>query len=209
EPARASGARSYSWKSVSQSTTPSPEPGSYDLITPCIEAPRSGRRTLTDHRNGAVQAPARWATRRPGHASSPPPPAPPRGLPHRPRTRRGRPGGRPQVEQVAAGPPRSADALGDLAGPDAARADVEALRGAVHDGPHPLDVRVPPTLGAPVRVADVHPEGRVLPAHLAHCCHRRGPLTWGDNGARTRRAGPRNVTGGPAPPPTRTARRRA
>src|SRR5689334_5513876 len=77
---------------------------------------------------------------------------------------------------VLAPPPtvtgRSADALGDLAGLDAAGADVQALRGAVDDGPDLLDVGVPPTLGATVRVADVHPEGRVLPAHLAHSCHR-------------------------------------
>src|SRR5690606_18726434 len=57
---------------------------------------------------------------------------------------------------------RSADALGDLAGLEAAGAHVDPLGRAVDDGPHPLDVRVPPALGAPVRVADVHPEGRVL-----------------------------------------------
>src|SRR3954470_5056545 len=38
EPLRAFDASSYSWRSVSQSTTPSPVPGSYDLITPCTEA---------------------------------------------------------------------------------------------------------------------------------------------------------------------------
>src|SRR5215213_8570650 len=36
EPARASPARSYSLMSVSRTTTPSPVPGSYDLITPCM-----------------------------------------------------------------------------------------------------------------------------------------------------------------------------
>src|SRR3546814_3718951 len=59
------------------------------------------------------------------------------------------------------------DVLGDLAGLDAAGAHVEALRGAVDDRPDPLDVGVPPTLRATVRVADVHPEGRVLDEHLA------------------------------------------
>src|SRR3546814_7029863 len=72
------------------------------------------------------------------------------------------------------------DVLGDLADLDAAGAHVEALRGAVDDRPDPLDVGVPPTLRATVQVADVHPEGRVLAAHLAHCCHsgdltQRGP----------------------------------
>src|SRR3546814_18164897 len=72
------------------------------------------------------------------------------------------------------------DVLGDLAGLDAAGAHVAALRGAVADRPDPLDVGVPPTLSATVRVADVHPEGRVIAAHLAPCCHsgdltQRGP----------------------------------
>src|SRR3546814_3564883 len=72
------------------------------------------------------------------------------------------------------------DVLGDLAGLDAAGAHVEALRGAVDDRPDPLDVGVPPSLRATVRVADVHPEGRALAAHHAHCCHsgdltQRGP----------------------------------
>src|SRR5579864_7259995 len=38
EPTSASGARSYSDRSVSRTTTPSFEPVSYDLITPCIDS---------------------------------------------------------------------------------------------------------------------------------------------------------------------------
>lgn len=65
----------------------------------------------------------------------------------------------------------SADALGDLAGLDAARADVQALRGAVDDCPHALDVGVPAPLGATVAVADAVAEGGVLAAHLADGRH--------------------------------------
>ena len=61
--------------------------------------------------------------------------------------------------------------LGDLAGPDARRADVQPLGGAVDQRPHPLDVGVPAPLGAPVGVADVHAERRPLAADVAHRCH--------------------------------------
>src|SRR5690606_20055566 len=50
-------------RSVSQRTTPSPEPGSYDLITPCISTPLTGLR-MEDHRNGAFQRPARQPSHR-------------------------------------------------------------------------------------------------------------------------------------------------
>src|SRR5690606_3543368 len=112
------------------------------------------------------------------------------------------------VTPGGASPPGSGDALGDLAGLNAAGAHVDALGSPVHHGADALDVGVPPTLGAPVRVADVHPEGRVLPAHLAHCCHRRRPLhLWdvGDLPPRRRGPsdGPREAIGAPGPPPTR------
>src|SRR5207302_6816411 len=69
------------------------------------------------------------------------------------------------------GDERLAGNLLDLAGPDAGRADVDAARAAVDERPDPLDVGVPPALGAPVGVADAHSEGRVLAAHLAYRCH--------------------------------------
>src|SRR4051794_34524476 len=72
-----------------------------------------------------------------------------------------------------------ADVLGDLAGLEAAGADVDPLRAAVDDRADPLDVRVPAALRAPVRVAHVHAERRVLPADLAHCCHDHYLKTWG------------------------------
>ena len=61
--------------------------------------------------------------------------------------------------------------LDDLARPDARRADVEPPGRPVHQGPDPLDVRIPAPLGPPVGVADVHAERRLLATHLAHRCH--------------------------------------
>src|SRR5688572_32574477 len=52
---------------------------------------------------------------------------------------------------------RSAGAL-DLARLDAAGAGVEALRAAVDQGPHLLDVGVPAASGPDMRVGDAHPE---------------------------------------------------
>src|SRR4051812_30084634 len=57
--------------------------------------------------------------------------------------------------------------LGDLAGLEAGRAHVDPLRRAVHDRAHPLHVRVPAPLRAPVRVAQLHAEDRLLAAHIA------------------------------------------
>ncbi len=69
----------------------------------------------------------------------------------------------------------SVTGLHDLAGLDAAGADVQALGRAVDQRPHPLDVRVPATLGAPVGVAHGHAEARLLAAHVADRCHKAGP----------------------------------
>src|SRR5581483_6208497 len=46
EPSRAPAARAYSDRSVSRTTVPSPVPGSYDLITPCIASPSASRPTM-------------------------------------------------------------------------------------------------------------------------------------------------------------------
>ena len=43
---------------------------------------------------------------------------------------------------------------------------------AADDGPHPLDVRVPPPLGTPVGVADAHADRRVPTTNFANRCHR-------------------------------------
>jgi hypothetical protein len=64
-----------------------------------------------------------------------------------------------------------ADRLDDLAGLEARGADVDPLRGLAHHRTDALDVGVPPTLGAPVRVGDAVSEGGVLAAHLADRCH--------------------------------------
>src|SRR6056297_3881938 len=61
--------------------------------------------------------------------------------------------------------------LDDLAGLDAAGADVEALRCPVDAGAHPLDVRVPPPLGAAMRVRHRHPPRRALATHFTFRCH--------------------------------------
>src|SRR5690349_761544 len=73
-------------------------------------------------------------------------------------------------------PCTSVGLLLDLAGLDARRAGVEPAGRAVHDGPHTLDVRVPPAAGASVRVADGHAERRLLATHFAYRCHDGGPL---------------------------------
>src|SRR6476619_1489681 len=66
----------------------------------------------------------------------------------------------------------------DLAGLDAARADVQALGGAGHDRPDLLNVRVPALGGAAVGVGDLHAEERLLPADVADGGH--GPTRVAD-----------------------------
>src|ERR1700760_3618296 len=61
---------------------------------------------------------------------------------------------------------------GDVAGLDAGRAHVQALRRAPADlGPDGLDVRVPAAAGAAVRVRDVVAEARPLAAYVADGSH--------------------------------------
>src|SRR5690606_3534902 len=86
------------------------------------------------------------------------------------RERCGGPGGGPRAAISG-----SVDDLRDLPRPDAAGADVQPPGGAVDEGPHTLDVRVPPALGTPVRVADAHAPRRALAAHLADGCHDGSP----------------------------------
>ena len=62
---------------------------------------------------------------------------------------------------------RASAGLDDLAGLDAAGADVHPLRRAVDEGPHTLDVRVPAPLGAPVGVRHGHAPRGPLP-HTSH-----------------------------------------
>ena len=65
------------------------------------------------------------------------------------------------------GAARAASRLGDLARTQATGAHVHAHGGRADQGAHALDVRVPTSLGATVRVRDVHAEGRLLAADFA------------------------------------------
>src|SRR4029077_1328241 len=67
--------------------------------------------------------------------------------------------------------PAASAGLDDLAALDATRADVHPLRGTADEGLHTLDVRVPTTLVAPVRVRHVHAPAWALAAHFTYCCH--------------------------------------
>ena len=60
---------------------------------------------------------------------------------------------------------------GYLAGLDAGGADVQALGSGTDHGANPLNVRVPTTLGAPVRVRDVVAEAGTLAADIAGGSH--------------------------------------
>src|SRR3546814_19575160 len=57
DPCKASGARSYSRRSVSQRTTPSPVPGSYYLMPPCLERSEQSRVGT----ECAIKGGSRWA----------------------------------------------------------------------------------------------------------------------------------------------------
>src|SRR5688572_16963145 len=123
--------------------TPCPVPGSYDLTTPCIGAPQALPVGSVDPSSGRAKTTSCTA----------------------------RLGVRWGLLGLVGGRALGAHRLLDLAGLEAAGADVHPLRGAVDDRPDPLDVRVPPPVGAHVRMADALPEGRVLAAHLADRCH--------------------------------------
>src|SRR5690606_12488961 len=90
------------------------------------------------------------------------------------------------IRPTVTGGNRSAG-LDDLAGLDAARADVDALRRALDQCTHPLDVGVPATLRAAVRVRHRHAPRRALATHFTYRCHltaspatrRNCGLRWG------------------------------
>ena len=62
-----------------------------------------------------------------------------------------------------------------LAGLEARRADVHALRCAIYHGAHALNVGVPTTLGAAVGVGNRVPERRALSAYVAGGSHDYSP----------------------------------
>lgn len=83
-----------------------------------------------------------------------------------------RPGQRPSgVDGSFNQPCRFVGSAGDLAGLQAAGADVHALRGAVDDSAHTLDVGVEAALGDLARPRPVVAEGRLLGADVAHGSH--------------------------------------
>ena len=72
------------------------------------------------------------------------------------------------------GPPgvqRKNELAADLAGLEARRADVDALRGALNHSAYTLDVGIETTLRASVRVGDVVAEARSLAAHITDRSH--------------------------------------
>jgi hypothetical protein len=71
--------------------------------------------------------------------------------------------------------PRRTRLADDLAGLDARSADSEPLRRPSDDGPHGLDVGVPASAGAAVRVRDLVAEARLLAADVANGSHGIAP----------------------------------
>src|SRR5690348_1350698 len=65
--------------------------------------------------------------------------------------------------------------LGDFAALDAAGAHADALGGAVHQGLHGLQVRVPAAARHVVGVRNVVTELRTLAANIANLCHDFAP----------------------------------
>src|SRR3954462_3487450 len=68
------------------------------------------------------------------------------------------------------------DGLLDLAGLEAARADVRARRLPAEQDADALEVRVEAAPGRHHRVAPAVPEGRLLPANCAYLRHGRGSV---------------------------------
>lgn len=149
----------------------------------------------------AAPSPARsrpaWPRAWPCHRPSPPPrttsraPSPPDSCSARASARWTTPGsgaepaqitpgkakaGSPEVNRPSWQPERAAlrrvASARDLAGLDARGAGVEALRRPIDHGTDALDVRVPATRGAAVRVGDVVAEARPLGANVAVGSHR-------------------------------------
>src|SRR5690606_13316074 len=75
-----------------------------------------------------------------------------------------------------------------LAGLEARGAHVQALGSPGDHGTHALDVRVPATLGAAVRVRDRVPEGRALATDVAVGSHDDSPDQFFARGRRGLRA---------------------
>ena len=69
----------------------------------------------------------------------------------------------------------SVDGFGDFAGFDAARADAEALGGAINERFDDLQVDVPAATGDVVGVRDVIAEARTFAANIASLCHGSTP----------------------------------
>lgn len=63
----------------------------------------------------------------------------------------------------------------DLAGFNARGADVQALGGLANQGTNSLDIGIPATLGASVRVRNIVPEAWALSADIAVCSHGGTP----------------------------------
>ena len=63
----------------------------------------------------------------------------------------------------------TSDGPSDLTAAQAARARIDMLRGTVHYGLDALDIGLPLTVAAPVRVADLDAEGNALVAEIALC----------------------------------------
>ena len=61
------------------------------------------------------------------------------------------------------------DSSGHFAGTQATGAGVHALGSAVDNRLHPLDVGLPGTVGATVRVRNLNAEGNVLAAEITFC----------------------------------------
>ncbi len=74
--------------------------------------------------------------------------------------------------------PRSLDGLGDVAGADAAGADLDGLDAAIPDGLHLLQVRVPRGAGLVVGVADVVTETGTFAADFTFSRHGSTPSRW-------------------------------
>jgi hypothetical protein len=66
---------------------------------------------------------------------------------------------------------RTSGCLDNLAGTEAPGADPEPAHAAVHHGTNALEVRFEPASRHIVRVADISPDDRALPAEFATFCH--------------------------------------
>ena len=170
-------ARSYSARSVSRTTIPSPRAGVVRLDH-ALHRIGSSIRGRVVHATGRLSPIQRRA--RPGPGAHP---RTDHGMAHTTRRRRG-------IGPPAVGSAATLVTLPALMQP----VQTSTAWRAVHEGPDPLDVRVPAALGAPVRVADAHAERRVLATHLADRCHRTR-LTSQD---RADRVGPRDCRTGRA-----------